>query len=182
MRKAPGIPVSSVASLTRYAAARLISESTAHFVVSSDTHPKEVGLAAVLAIVVGAIFGGLGVWHFAMALAPFPRDSVAVPYVNGRPLFVPSVTATAAVGVSLFLCALLVLSTAGVVSVGLSPRVLSALCAALALGLLLRAVGDFRYVGFFKSVRDSRFATVDTWCYSPACLALAIGVAYVATH
>ena len=121
-------------------------------------------------------------WHFAMALAPFPRESVAVPYLNGRPLFVPSVTATAAVGVGLLLCALLVVSTAGVVAVGLSPRVLSALCAGLALGLLLRAVGDFRYVGFFKSVRGSRFATMDTWCYSPVCLALSIGVAYVATH
>jgi hypothetical protein len=117
-----------------------------------------------------------------MALAPFPRESVAVPYVDGRPLFVPSATATTAVGVGLFLCALLVISTAGVLAVGLSPRLLTALCGALALGLLVRAVGDFHYVGFFKSVRGSRFATMDTWCYSPVCLALSIGVAYVATH
>src|SRR4051812_16579618 len=117
-----------------------------------------------------------------MALAPLPRESVAVPYLNGRPLFVPSVTGTAAVGVGLLLCALLVAATAGVVAVGVSPRVLSGLCAGLALVLLLRAVGDFRYVGFFKSVRGSRFATMDTWCYSPACLALSIGVAYVARH
>jgi uncharacterized protein DUF3995 len=136
----------------------------------------------VLAIVVSGTFTGLGLWHFAMALAPFPRKSVAVPYVDGRPLFVPSVTATAAVGVGLLLCALLVVSTAGIVAIGLSARVLSTLCGGLALGLLLRAVGDFRYVGLFKSVRNSRFATMDTWCYSPMCLALSIGVAYVATH
>jgi hypothetical protein len=136
----------------------------------------------VLAIVVSGTFGGLGVWHCAMALAPFPRESVAVPYLNGRPLFVPPAAATAGVGVGLFLCALLVVSTAGIVAIGLSARVLSALCAGLALGLLLRAVGDFRYVGFFKSVRDSRFATMDTWCYSPVCLALSIVVAYIATH
>ena len=136
----------------------------------------------MLAIVVSAIFGGLAAWHFAMALAPSPRENVAVPHVNGRPLFVPSVTATAAVGVGLLLCALLIVSTAGLVAVGLSPRVLSALCAALALGLLLRAIGDFRYVGFFKSVRDSRFATMDTWCYSPVCLVLSLGVAYLAMH
>jgi hypothetical protein len=136
----------------------------------------------VLAIAVSAIFGGLGVWHFVMALAPFPRESVTVPYVNGRPMFVPSATATAAVGVGLLLCALLIASTGGIVTVGLSPRVLSALCAGLALALLLRAVGDFRYVGFFKSVRGSRFATMDTWCYSPVCFALSIGIAYIATH
>jgi hypothetical protein len=141
-----------------------------------------MNLTAMLAIVISATFGGLGLWHFAMALAPFPRESTAVPYVNGRPLFLPSATATAAVGVGLFLCALLIVSTAGVVAMGLPSRVLSALCAALALGLLLRAVGDFRYVGFFKSVRGSSFATMDTWCYSPTCLALSIGVAYVATH
>jgi uncharacterized protein DUF3995 len=122
------------------------------------------------------------VWHFAMALAPVPRESVAVPYLNGRPLFVPSATATAAVGVGLLFCALLVASTAGLVAIGLSARVLSALCAGLALVLLLRAVGDFRYVGFFKSVRGSRFASMDTWCYSPGCFALAIAVAYVALH
>jgi hypothetical protein len=38
----------------------------------------------------------------------------------------------------------------------------------------LRAVGDFRYVGFFKSVRDSRFARLDTMFYSPLCICLAL--------
>lgn len=33
---------------------------------------------------------------------------------------------------------------------------------------LLRAIGDFRYVGFFKRVRNSRFAELDTKFYSPA--------------
>lgn len=37
---------------------------------------------------------------------------------------------------------------------------------------LLRAVGDFRYVGFFKRVRNSRFAALDTRFYSPLCLFL----------
>lgn len=121
-------------------------------------------------------------WHFAIAFAPFPRESVAVPFVNGRPVFVPSAIATTAVGVGLLLCALLVLSAARIVAVGLPSRVLTSLCAALALVLLLRAVGDFRYVGFFKSVRGSRFAKMDTWCYSPGCVALSVAVAYVALH
>ncbi len=54
------------------------------------------------------------------------------------------------------------------------------LSVALALGLLARAVGDFKYVGFFKKLRDSRFATLDSWLYSPLCLLLAAGVAWVA--
>jgi hypothetical protein len=50
---------------------------------------------------------------------------------------------------------------------------------ALALGLLARAMGDFNYVGFFKRVRGTRFARMDTLLYSPLCLALAVGVAAV---
>ena len=46
--------------------------------------------------------------------------------------------------------------------------------------LRARAIGEFRYVGFFKRVVGSRFATLDTFVYSPLCLALAIGVALVA--
>jgi lipopolysaccharide/colanic/teichoic acid biosynthesis glycosyltransferase len=50
------------------------------------------------------------------------------------------------------------------------------------LGLIARAVGEFKYVGFFKRVRDSKFATLDTFVYSPLCLLLAAGVALVAVR
>ena len=36
-----------------------------------------------------------------------------------------------------------------------------------ALIFLARAVGDFRYIGFFKSVRSSTFGRMDTVLYSP---------------
>ena len=38
---------------------------------------------------------------------------------------------------------------------------------------LLRAVGDFRYVGFFKKVNKTAFARNDSLIYSPLCLLLA---------
>jgi glyoxylase-like metal-dependent hydrolase (beta-lactamase superfamily II) len=85
-----------------------------------------------------------------------------------------------AVGVVLVLFALLVAATSQVLSVGLPSHVLSWLCYALALGLFARAVGDFRYVGFFKKVRGSRFARMDTFLYSPLCLMLSLGVTVVA--
>jgi hypothetical protein len=71
-------------------------------------------------------------------------------------------------------------ATAGLVEVGLPVRVLSWSCYALALGLVARAVGEFKYVGFFKRVRGSRFARLDTLLYSPLCLLLAVGVTLVA--
>ncbi|MGL5805866.1 MAG: DUF3995 domain-containing protein [Xenococcaceae cyanobacterium] len=39
---------------------------------------------------------------------------------------------------------------------------------------LLRAIGEFHYVGFFKQVNDSLFAYWDTVLYVPLCLGLAI--------
>jgi hypothetical protein len=39
---------------------------------------------------------------------------------------------------------------------------------------LLRAIGDFRYVGFFKKIKNTKFANLDTKYYSPLCLLLSI--------
>lgn len=46
--------------------------------------------------------------------------------------------------------------------------------------LVARAIGDFRYVGFFKRVRGSRFATLDSLLFSPFCLTLGAGALWVA--
>ena len=51
---------------------------------------------------------------------------------------------------------------------------------ALALALIGRAIGDFRLVGFFKRVRGSNFARMDTAVYAPLCLLLGVAVFYVA--
>lgn len=39
---------------------------------------------------------------------------------------------------------------------------------------LLRAIGDFRYVGFFKRIRQTDFAKYDTRIYAPLCLTIAL--------
>jgi hypothetical protein len=136
-------------------------------------------MSLFIAQLVSLAFVALAVWHFYMALVPGSGRHSAVPTVEGRPLFVPSRKATAAVGVAMLFFAGLVAATAGMVSVALPPVALSGLCCALALGLLARAVGEFKYVGFFKRVRGSRFATLDTLIYSPMCVLLAMGVAFV---
>lgn len=134
---------------------------------------------SLLGPAVSSVFVGLALWHFYMALKPATGVSGAVPSAGGKPLFTPSRRATVAVGIVLLSFAALVAATAGVLSVGVPATVLVVLSYLLALGLLARAVGDFRYVGFFKRVRGTRFALLDTLVYSPLCLALAVGVALV---
>ena len=133
-----------------------------------------------LALLVCAVFIVLAAWHFFMAFGSASNESVAVPSVGGSPLFVPSKAATIAVGMVLILFAVLVAATSGMLSLGLAPGILKWCSYALALGLFARAIGEFKYVGFFKKVRGSPFARMDTILYSPLCLLLAIGVALVA--
>jgi len=127
-------------------------------------------------------FATLAVWHFYMAVAPGAGGGGAVPSVDGKPLFTPTRRATAAVGVILLVFASLVAATAHIVPLGVPQIALSWLSYALALGLLARAVGEFRYVGFFKRVHGTEFARLDTLVYSPLCLLLAGGVALVAVQ
>lgn len=39
---------------------------------------------------------------------------------------------------------------------------------------LLRAIGEFKYVGFFKKVNNTKFGKMDTKYYSPLCLLIAL--------
>jgi glucan phosphoethanolaminetransferase (alkaline phosphatase superfamily) len=40
--------------------------------------------------------------------------------------------------------------------------------------LIIRAIGDFKYAGFFKKIKNTPFAHYDSTYYSPLCLFLAL--------
>ena len=44
----------------------------------------------------------------------------------------------------------------------------------IAILFIVRAIGEFKYVGFFKKIKTSRFAELDTKYYSPLCLFIGI--------
>jgi Protein of unknown function (DUF3995) len=119
--------------------------------------------------------------HLYWAAGGKAGKSAAVPSANGRPLMRPSAFGTAMVAVGLCVMAALLAQRIGWLNVpalpgsGVVVRVGAWLIATV---FALRAIGDFRYVGFFKRIRDSRFARLDTLAYSPlcACLALLAGI------
>ncbi len=56
---------------------------------------------------------------------------------------------------------------------------------ALALVLIIRAIGDFKYVGFLKTIKNTPFADYDTQYYSPLCLFLGLNtlvIQYLMSH
>ena len=100
----------------------------------------------------------------------------AVPERNGRAAFVPGPLATLAVAAALLLFAGLVAAVSGSVVLPVPLRAGCLLVFALAALFLVRAVGDFRLVGFFKKTTGTRFARLDTAVYSPLCTVLALGL------
>ena len=138
-----------------------------------------MAVTAIIAGVLIVVFAGLSLVHVYWLFGGRVGQLSAIPEIDGRPVFQPSALATLMVVIGLALCALLIAATAGMCTLPLSQTVLAWLTRALAVVLLFRAIGDFRLVGFFKRIRHTRFARLDTSVYSPLCLALAIGSAIV---
>ena len=138
-----------------------------------------MAVTAIIAGVLIAVFAGLSLIHIYWLFGGRVGKLAAIPEIDGKPIFEPSAAATLVVAIGLALCAVVIAGTAGILVLPVSHTVLAWLTRALAVVLLLRAVGDFRLVGFFKRIRHTHFARLDTAVYSPLCLVLAIGAAIV---
>ena len=123
----------------------------------------------MLATTTAAVFALLAMLHFYWAVGGQTGKIAAIPEHDGIPVFRPSRAGTAGVGLVLLGAAAIVLMH------------LEVLLAGGAAVLMLRAIGDFRLVGFFKRVRGTAFARADTLLYSPLCLALGVALAALAT-
>ena len=132
----------------------------------------------MLAHLLICIFSTLGGIHLYWLAGGSWGTSAVIPEHEGKPLFRPTRLATGVVAAGLFCCALLMAVVARIIPLPLQVplTILGYLCALL---FFARAIGDFRLIGFFKRVRDTRFARFDTLLYSPLCLAISIGVFWV---
>jgi len=128
------------------------------------------------------VFAMLSVLHLYWAAGGRWGWKAALPQVAGRKAFKPSAAATVAVAACLAGCAGLVVVLAGWWTLSLDRRLVAAAGYVLVAVFALRAVGDFKWCGFFKGVRGTAFARNDDRFYSPLCLLLAIGLFLVTAH
>jgi hypothetical protein len=147
-------------------------------IVQEIVEEKAQMIAGAAAIVMLLMLAGM---HLYWAAGGKAGKGAAVPSASGRPLMRPSVLGTAMVAVGLCVMAALLALRIGWLNVPALPGngvVIEVGVWLIAAVFALRAIGDFRYVGFFKRIRDSRFARLDTLAYSPlcACLALLVGI------
>ena len=133
-------------------------------------------MLTVLAIALIAILVAIALVHVYWAFGGRYARISAIPEVRGGPAFNPGPISMLLVAVALFACAALVGAAAGFIKTTVDAVVLQRMCYAVSALFLLRAIGDFRLVGYFKTVRGSRFAWLDSVLYSPLCLLMAIGL------
>jgi hypothetical protein len=135
-------------------------------------------LVRLAAAVACCILTGLALLHVYWAFGGTAGKLAAIPTLRDKPMLHPGAASTIAVALILLAMAVTVAARAGWVRpiAGISRP--ATWLIALAFGL--RAMGEFHYAGFFKTVTDSRFARLDTLIYSPLCLLLAALIACVA--
>ncbi|MCF4998514.1 DUF3995 domain-containing protein [Pseudomonas syringae] len=141
----------------------------------------------VLAQWLVTIFAMIGLVHVYWALGGQWAAVAVVPQVpveDGgtrlRPAFKVSGWVTLIVAAALMLIAVLVCLRVGWWMPVVHHRFLQWVISAIALLMFARAIGDSNLVGFFKDVKGSRFARLDTWVYSPLCTLLGAGLLAVA--
>ncbi len=128
----------------------------------------------LLAIPLAAILAGLSLLHAYWALGGRWGSAYTVPTVSGRRIFDPTPLATWIVSGLLGIAVILVIGKAGWIATGPPSVVFDIGVWGLSIVFFLRAVGNLRSFGFFKTIQGTPFAQWDTWLYSPLCLLLGL--------
>jgi hypothetical protein len=123
-------------------------------------------------ILLAAIFAALSLFHIYWAIGGSFGKAVAIPTVRGNRCLDPSPLATIMVAVALLIAMLIVIGQLGMLGEVIPKWIFRWGNWGICIIFLLRAVGEFRLVGFFKQVRDTEFAYWDTRLFSPLCLVI----------
>jgi hypothetical protein len=126
-----------------------------------------------------AIIAFAAAFHLYWALGGRLGFSVSLPQrPDGTPVMAHRLSwwrpAAGAVALGLALLALLLLGHAGHLPLPLPPGLVRAALLATGAAFVARALVPNRYVGFFKSLRGTRWARFDTRLYSPLFLLLGL--------
>lgn len=133
-----------------------------------------IGVAVVSMLVL------LSAVHVYWALGGPLGKGAVLPERNGQPVCRPSAAATVAVAIALLRAAAVLALRAGVLSYLVGGQTVHWASWMVAAAFLVRSIGDFRWVGFFRRERGTRFAYWDARLYTPLAFALGLGAAAVA--
>ena len=119
------------------------------------------------------VFALISLLHLYWAAGGRVGKDVAIPSVGGARSFSPSPLGTVLVAAAFLVAIFVILGQLGLLGGAIPRWIFRWATLGIALIFLLRAIGEFRLVGFFKRASDSPFAYWDTRLYSPLCLLIA---------
>ncbi len=114
-------------------------------------------------------------FHFYWAFGGKFGSKAVVPEISSKLVFKPSVLATIVVAFVMLIGAWLLWKP----HINSYAKILIYGNLAIGIIMLIRAIGDFRYVGFFKKVKGTLFAQNDTLYYSPLCVLISLDAFYI---
>ena len=129
----------------------------------------------VLSNIVASILGVISLLHFYWAFGGRYGFKSAGPKIEGKPEFIPGKLL-----ILLVACLLMGLAVLAIQLESPWPPIkdyLPNIGYFVSVIFIIRAIGDFRYVGLFKRIYNSNFAKLDTKYFSP--LVLFLGVSFV---
>ncbi|WP_243396225.1 DUF3995 domain-containing protein [Leptospira hartskeerlii] len=131
----------------------------------------------ILGSITASILFFLSALHIYWAFGGKLKSITVIPETNGKPTFVPSRGLTLLVALALFGFGTVALWSSGNI---FYPNRMSAIFSFLISFIFLgRAVGDFQLVGYFKKIKNTKFAKYDYLIYSPVCIILGISYSYL---
>jgi hypothetical protein len=134
----------------------------------------------ILAVLTATALAAMSTLHLYWAIGGRWGHAAALPEHQGRLAFRPGAIGTLLVAALLAIASVLVLGRVGLGPAARLSRLTHVGAWIIAAAFLLRGLGDFRFVGVFRSVRGTRFAWWDGHLYTPLSIGLGLTTAVVA--
>ena len=134
---------------------------------------------ALLVFINAALFCAIALLHFYWAFGGRHFKFTVLPkHAEGQTVFQPGFFSTIVVAVGLVIFAFITLGNLGWFDEFIPHQFIHYATLVIGAIFILRAIGDFKFIGFFKKVKGTDFADNDTRIFSP--IALLMGVVSIA--
>lgn len=132
-------------------------------------------MVKIIAAILFLVFLFLSLMHFYWAFGGKWGNTAVVPTKKDNvPLFKPRIISTIIVAIGLLSFGILYLVKFNFLEINLPIFINQYGLWIITIIFCIRAVGDFKYVGFFKKIKETKFAINDTKYYSPLCLLISL--------
>ncbi len=140
-----------------------------------NNYPFKPSILIIPVIINTVIFILLSILHFYWAFGgKLWYDDVLPTNSKGLNRMNPGTTATLIVAFGLLFLALITAGNQGLFNRYFKRKYFRYGALTIAIIFLLRAIGDFKFIGFFKIVKWTRFGINDTQIFSPMCLFISL--------